>query len=52
MKKNQWQKAVKDMEKGKSYEEVTRYVPLAVNLKHKRFKNQISSKQMAAVRRG
>ena len=48
-----WKKVVEQMEKGKSFKEVTREVPLVVKVKQNKFKiNQISTKQQDAIRRG
>ena len=48
-----WENIVKKIEKGESYEEATKSVPLAVKIKPKQFKKTfLSSNQQRAIRRG
>jgi len=48
-----WEKIVKKIEKGISYDEATKDVPLAVKIKPKQFKKVFfSSNQQRAIRRG
>ena len=48
-----WKNIVKKIEKGVSYEEATKDVPLAVHIKPKKFKTVLfSSNQQRAIRRG
>jgi len=48
-----WENIVKKIEKGMSYEEATKDVPLAVRVKPKQFKKSFfSSNQQRAIRRG
>ena len=48
-----WENVVKKLEKGESYKEATKDVPLAVRVKSKRFKTVFfSSNQQRAIRRG
>ena len=48
-----WEKIVKKIEKGESYEEATKDIPLAVKIKPKQFKKTFfSSNQQRAIRRG
>lgn len=48
-----WKKVIKKIDEGKSFDEVTKDVPLAVKRIQKRFsQSQVSTKQVAAVKRG
>ncbi len=46
-----WKDVIKELGDGKSLDEVTKYIPLAVKVKTKRFPNRISTKQQQAIRR-
>jgi len=48
-----WENIIKDLDKGKTFDEATKNVPLAVKLIKKRFSQvHISTGQHKAVRRG
>ena len=50
---NDWKKIIKKIEKGVSYEEAVKDVPLAVKIKPRQFKKMFfSNSQQRAIRRG